>query len=259
MSDDRSNMWRAMTYARRVRELFLNAVKSNDTKVIKELILGPVLHKIDLEEYFPETTETPLVFSIKRGQAEMAVLLMRAGANINGDGSGSVTPLIASVQQYNNDIFNELLARRHEREFPKESERPLLNINEIHPHFGNVLTVAASMSHSTTIQRLIAEGADVNQPDAEGKTPLWFAVDRGLLPIVEKLLERGARIDNLIKERAARIAKEEPMFKLLSTHGLKANLAGGRRKRHARKARNTRKTRNTIKTIRRRKYRTRRN
>jgi ankyrin repeat protein len=250
MSDNRRNQWAMLTYPSKIKEVFFKAVKSNDTATVKELILGPVPHEIDVDEYLPETTQTPLVFSIKNGRAEMAMILMRAGAHINGDGSDSVSPLIASVQQYNNDIFNELLARRHEREFPKESERPKLNINEIHPRFGNVLTVAASMAHSTTIQRLIAEGVDVNVPDYEGKTPLWFAVDRGLLPIAGKLLERGASIVDLIQKRAAGLAKDDPMFQLLSTHGLKANLAGGRRKRQVRKARKTRS---------RRKYGTRRN
>jgi ankyrin repeat protein len=255
MSDNRRNQWAMLRYPSKIKEVFLKAVKSNDVATVKELILGPVSHELDVDEYLPETTQTPLVFSINNGRAEMAIILMRAGANINGDGSDGVTPLIASVQQYNNDIFNELLARRHEREFPKESERPLLTINEIHPRFGNVLTVAASMSPSTTIQRLIAEGADVNEPDYEGKTPLWFAVDRGILPIAEKLLERGASLVDLIKERAAGLAKDDPMLKLLSTHGLKANLVGGRRKRQVRKARKTRGTRKTT----RRKYGTRRN
>jgi ankyrin repeat protein len=42
---------------------------------------------------------------------------------------------------------------------------------------------------------LIQRGADINKGDNEGKTPLYWALDKNNLPLVESLLSKGADIN----------------------------------------------------------------
>jgi len=57
------------------------------------------------------------------------------------------------------------------------------------------LAVACTFERTSTVEMLLAVGANVNQPDDKGRTPLWEAAYAGNKEIVIKLLEAGAQID----------------------------------------------------------------
>ena len=60
---------------------------------------------------------------------------------------------------------------------------------------GHDLIAAAQGQDLATVQRLLAAGVDVNSTTRYGATPLFFAVDKGHLEMVELLLAKGARVD----------------------------------------------------------------
>jgi ankyrin repeat protein len=57
------------------------------------------------------------------------------------------------------------------------------------------LIMASERGHLGTIEKLLENGADVNGKDANGKTPLIMASERGRLDFVKKLLEKGADVN----------------------------------------------------------------
>lgn len=57
------------------------------------------------------------------------------------------------------------------------------------------LALAAELGHTEIVEALIAAGAEVNQGDSEGWTPLMAAAGGGHTAIVEKLLAAGANVN----------------------------------------------------------------
>jgi hypothetical protein len=54
---------------------------------------------------------------------------------------------------------------------------------------------AVRKGDAASVEALIAKGADVNASWRYGKTPLFFACDRGFTPVVKVLLEHGAEVN----------------------------------------------------------------
>jgi len=69
--------------------------------------------------------------------------------------------------------------------------------------------VLATVLDSPTVQDLLSSGADVNQPDAGGKTPLQAAVETGNYAVAVPLLSRGATADNELLTKLAKVALEQ--------------------------------------------------
>ncbi len=63
------------------------------------------------------------------------------------------------------------------------------------PRGDSLLMLASYHERPTAVQVLLARGADPNQPDAKGQTPLAGVAFKGLLEIAELLVAAGARID----------------------------------------------------------------
>lgn len=57
------------------------------------------------------------------------------------------------------------------------------------------LIQASSSGDSSTVQKLISEGANVNEPDIRGYTPLWHAIWSGNIETVQVLLNKGADVN----------------------------------------------------------------
>lgn len=78
---------------------------------------------------------------------------------------------------------------------------------------------------------LIKAGADLDKPDNWGKTPLQAAAQRGLMPVVEAILESGYPCDLTSavmlgkRELAIRLARDNPAA--LKPRHARANLWGG--------------------------------
>jgi hypothetical protein len=70
---------------------------------------------------------------------------------------------------------------------------------------------------------LVSRGADVNRRLPDGRTPLFAAAESGELRVVNALLERGARVNDLILDDTALDAAEQnshqPAARVLHAHG----------------------------------------
>jgi len=56
------------------------------------------------------------------------------------------------------------------------------------------LIIASKDGDSSAIQRLLNEGANINEPDSNGNTPLMYAIWEGKVDVVKSLLQSGADI-----------------------------------------------------------------
>ena len=61
-----------------------------------------------------------------------------------------------------------------------------------------VLFAAAMVGHTETVATLVAAGADVEQADAMGRTPLYAAAQEGHVVAVEALLAAGAQVGGCV-------------------------------------------------------------
>lgn len=84
------------------------------------------------------------------------------------------------------------------------------------------LIQASSSGDSSTVQKLISEGANVNEPDSRGYTPLMYAIWAKKTETVKILLDKGADVnagdDNNALHYAIQYAQPE-IVKLLISNG----------------------------------------
>jgi len=136
-----------------------------------------------------------------------------AGINANAQDSEGRTALIAAAARGDLVIVNALLSRgvdtnvkdnegytalSHavEAMYP-EIEDAILNSREFDPNVGGlkgrpVLLAYVWRDDKERTQKLLAHGADVNAPDADGDTALHGAAQSGNVEIIKLLLDKGA-------------------------------------------------------------------
>ena len=71
--------------------------------------------------------------------------------------------------------------------------------------------VAVEQENVGEVEKLINGGFELNAPDEEGATVLFFAILQGNIEIVQLLLERGANAYIIADEPAASIFTEKPL------------------------------------------------
>ncbi len=82
-------------------------------------------------------------------------------------------------------------------------------------------------SDTLAVRNLIQQGADVNERDSQGNTPLSRAASYGYLEVVRTLLDKGANVDSrntrgetaLMLASASYRSNNEPIIRLLLTKG----------------------------------------
>ena len=151
------------------------AAESGDVAEIDRLIRAGA----DLEASSPQVYQgaTALEIALDFSQPEAAQLLLDRGASIAG-GIGT-DALVLAARDGEDAIVGELLARK------------------VSPLGTAALAMAARYGHASTIQKLVAAGALVDEPRADDHhyTPLVYACQEGRLDAARALLDAGARID----------------------------------------------------------------
>lgn len=139
---------------------------------------------------------SPLFWTVDRGQVECTRLLLRAGADPNRLGPGPSNIIEMAAGDGNIAIVNMLIGRMPKLE---SYDRRKLRTQANNVRFCRV----CSNGSLPQARAALAVGADVNYVginDAEGDgSPLMRATDRGDLPLMKLLLQRGAKA-NLRKD-----------------------------------------------------------
>ncbi len=132
---------------------------------------------------------TPLALACERGNAEMAGLLIDAGADTNAPMRDGRTPLMVAAQTGRVALVNALLAKGAQAD-AKEPEQ-----NQ------TALMWAAAEGHRETVAALLKSGVDFKAKSKGGYSALHFAVREGHGEIVRTLLAAGADVSDPIGER----------------------------------------------------------
>ena len=101
-------------------------------------------------------------------------LLLERGGTPHGDSRDGITPSSLALQSGNADVVT-LLGEGGARDLDK-------------------LSMAAASGDLEQVRRLIGKGADINQRDLAGHTPLFYAQCCGRAEVVRFLIQRGAAL-----------------------------------------------------------------
>ena len=163
---------------------------------------------------------TPLHYAASSGHNDIVELLIERGANVNATDSGKgATPLDYAHWRDHEEVIETLNAHNAQREHEKGGK----GIG--HP---SVIHDAALDGDIDEVQRQLDAGVDPNLKSSKGATPLFYAVYKGHLEIVELLITRGADVNavylsNSVLDQAHSYGDQE-IVELLETHG--AEVAG---------------------------------
>jgi ankyrin repeat protein len=129
---------------------------------------------------------TPLLLAIDQSDINIVSLLMATKSiDVNIANREGIRPLYYAVRKENAPIVNLLLTN------------PKIKVNHLVENAATPLHVAIALKNSVISQALIQRDpstSTINQTDIEGSAALHHAAERGLILIVEELLNLGAAI-----------------------------------------------------------------
>ncbi len=176
------------------------------------LHLSSIQNHVGITEYLLEqranitaqdiSGSTPLHESVRYGNVENARLLLEAGARVNAqDNLGKSPILLIMPKSRQADLYSLLL-----------SYKANVNIKDM---YGDSVLHVATMNgaDSHTLNQLILAGADINERNKEGITPLALAVDHRRTAIIQFYIGAGADIhaeDNMGETPLTRSLKAGP-------------------------------------------------
>ncbi|MFO1304360.1 MAG: ankyrin repeat domain-containing protein [Burkholderiales bacterium] len=167
---------------------FLVAARNADPAAMKrELAAGAAVNSRN------RLGETALVIVLKKDRADLATLLLDAGADVGQPALNGITPLMAASFAGQDAIVKRLLAQGAD---PKPTDRLRKT----------AMVYAAGEGRSDIVRQLLAAGIPVDQVYANDLTALMWAAGYGKTDTVRVLLAAGAdpaRKDNRGKTAAA--------------------------------------------------------
>jgi hypothetical protein len=178
----------------------------------------------------PGDQETPLITAASYGDPDVARVLIEAGADIeavstpSSGGVPSATALVHAAVFGNTEVLDVLVAagaRIDSLEMAAAAgdigDWPLGRFT--HQARIRALVMAADHQRLEVIDRLVAAGTPVNEPDAEwGRLPLHIAAENGRLVSVQRLISHGAdpdRRDPVHHRTAHEYARDDDIEALL--------------------------------------------
>ena len=139
-----------------------------------------------------ERTPLKLAAARRPGQLPIVQAILDAGADVDAQDGSRRTAVMEAILGRDLDVLGLLL-----------SVRPDLSIHGV---LGETALIIATSSAQRAVPLVLAAGADPNDPDTKGKTPLMWAVDpqfhagSGSPEMVNALVDAGAYVNNQDKD-----------------------------------------------------------
>ena len=162
----------------------IQAIDFNEPEIVAALLrLGA-----DVDAKTAHDT-TPLMDALLRRETRQAIIdkLIAAGANVNSHGA-EATPLVIAVESNNIAQVNQLVAAGAD---------PSLATLE---GYTTPLMSAIYIQSNPMIERLLQLGAEPNQQDVQGASPLRYAIGLQNQTAVKLLIDAGADVNELTKQ-----------------------------------------------------------
>ena len=154
----------------------IDAVKRGDVKAVRALI-----PKADVTAAEPDGT-TALHWAAHANRADLAALLIKAGAKVKTPNRYGATPFSLACLKGNAEVIELLLSHGEDANATLGNE--------------HVLMMAARSGSVAAAKALLARGSNPNYAEpAQHQTPLMWAAARGNVEVVKTLLEAGAKVD----------------------------------------------------------------
>ncbi len=134
--------------------------------------------------------KTPLILAAERGQLEVVVSLIQAGAEINHANRNRYTSLMAACMKGDKQIVEFLLKRG-------------ADIYVQNSHGETPMVIACRFERKKILPLLINAGSGLEEKDVRGWTPLIYAVTWQDMELINDLLDKGADINYRISNRFA--------------------------------------------------------
>ncbi len=162
----------------------------------------------DVEQPGPEG-ERPLHVAAAAGRYVLVKLLLEEGADVDAPNGDGQSPLYVALMARRSRVAQELVAAGAQFE-PSALLRELAlnnvgdrdaigfllaqgaDINQTDANGDNALHLAVSRGYRVVVKHLINAGADVNAVNGAGATPLAIALEGGSSEIVDMLQRNGA-------------------------------------------------------------------
>lgn len=161
-----------------------------------------------------EENKTPLVLAVERGDTDTVKLLIERGAITTLTVNGESLVFIAAKNGYN-DIYEILLALARTREAKqRQTAKQAFNHLDI-----NLL----AETELTKIAELLERGAHIDAHQANKKTPLILAIERGDAEVMRFLINHGANVNDYNALIAAIRNGRADMVAILLDNGANVN------------------------------------
>lgn len=166
-----------------------------------------------LEDIPDKYGRTPLMMAAQNGHTELAKLLLSYGANINRQDNDGLTPLALAVGNEHAATVEALLAaganpfihdkrgwnaiKRAQR---IDSESVIQAIEKARDEWetrGRALIDAVKENNLEDVKELLRRRTYIDTQDEIQRTPLYYAYNKNLLPMLELLLQAGANLSLL--------------------------------------------------------------
>ena len=149
-----------------------------------EILRLIVDHGYDIDIKCPKYGSTPLMYAVQAGHLDCVNLLIDHGANVTATNNIGNTALHFSVESHKIDIV-KLLIKNGANINAVTSTRKRSPLHRAFTRYCN----------TSLIIELINNGADINIQDDDGKAPLHFAMEGGLIEVASLLISKGAHLN----------------------------------------------------------------
>jgi ankyrin repeat protein len=141
-----------------------------------------VLYGADLNAAEPRGRQTALMWAAAEGHGDVVKALIDTGAGVDAVSKAGFNALAFAVKKNDAPAIKALLAAGADPNYKLPS--------------GNTLLILAmTFRHGEAATALLDARADIHAVDRGGNTPLHMATQAGEIPLMKKLLEKGAEVN----------------------------------------------------------------